>query len=138
MLADNTEEVKKITLWLKEFNNIKFPENLSMIRTLEELQGKHKVIKFLINQKSFITINFMVGDWSDDVICLMSLLLSTKVFSSIIFDLGWQQKVDINHNCKIWVQCAIEHSVSMFQIFKWELLDGIEMAVQSMLAFRKS
>ena len=56
----------------------------------------------------------------------------------MIFELGWQQKTDINHKCKLWIQCAIEHSVSMFQIFKWELLDGIEMSVQSMPAFCKS
>ena len=78
VLADNTEEVKKVSLWLKEFSNLKLPEKLSMIRKLEVLQGKHKVIKLLINKKALITISVMVGDWSDDVICLTILLLSTK------------------------------------------------------------
>ena len=108
-----------------------------MIKALEELQGKHKVIKLLINQNALVTINVMAGTWNDDVVCLISLLLSTKVCSSMIFELGWQQKVDVNHNCKLWIQCAIERSVSMFQIFKWELLDGVEMAVQSIPEFCK-
>ena len=114
MLVENTEEVKKITLWLKEFNNLRLPEKLSMIKALEELQGKHKVIKLLINQKALITISVMVGNWNDDVVCLVSLMLSTKVCSIMIFELGWQQKAEINHNCKLWIQCAIERSVSMF------------------------
>lgn len=33
-------------------------------------------------------------------------------------------------NCRSWVQHSIEGSTNMFQIFKWELLDGIELAVQ--------
>jgi len=96
------------------------------------------VIKLLINQKALITVSVMVGNWSDDVVCLISLLLSTKVCSSMIFELGWQQQENINHNCKLWIQCAIERSVSMFQIFTWELLDGVEFSVQTMPEFRKS
>jgi len=109
-----------------------------MIRTLEKLQGRFGVIKLLVNQKELITISVMVGNWSDDVVCLINLLLSTKVCSSMIFELGWQQQENINHNCKLWIQCAIESSVNMFQIFKWELLDGVELSVLTMPEFRKS
>jgi len=71
----------------------------------------------------------MAGNWNDDIVCLINFLLSTKVCSSIIFELGWQQQENISHNCKLWVQFAIERSVSMFQIFKWELLDGVDLSV---------
>jgi len=37
LLASNTEEIKKITLWLKEFHSLKLPEKLSKIRTLNRL-----------------------------------------------------------------------------------------------------
>ena len=38
----------------------------------------------------------------------------------------------------MWIQCAIEHSVNMFQIFKIELLDGVELAVLSSPEFQNS
>lgn len=44
----------------------------------------------------------------------------------------------INENCRLWVQHEIETPTNMFQIFKWELLDGIELDVQPMTAFEKA
>jgi len=35
VIANNQEEIKKITLWLKEFHSLRLPEKLSMIQTLE-------------------------------------------------------------------------------------------------------
>lgn len=55
----------------------------------------------------------------------------------MIFELGWQSKAYINENSRLWVQHAIETSTNMFRIFKWELLDGIELAVQPSPAFIK-
>jgi len=42
----------------------------------------------------------------------------------------------MSDNCRSWIQHAIEGSTNMFQIFKWELLDGIELAVQRSPAIR--
>ena len=48
----------------------------------------------------------------------------------MIFELGWKHKAELNENCRLWIQHAIESFTNMFQIFKWELLDGVELAVQ--------
>lgn len=47
----------------------------------------------------------------------------------MIFEQGWQHKDFLNENCRSCIQHSIESSTNMFHIFKWELLDGIEMAV---------
>jgi len=56
----------------------------------------------------------------------------------MMFEIGWQEKGNISHQCKLWVQAAIKQSVSMFQIFKWDLLDGVELSIQSLPNFTKS
>ena len=123
------EEVKKISSWLKEFNQLKLQEKLSLIKALEHFQHNIKAIKLIINQRALITINVKHGNWTSDVVCLISLLLSNHVCSAVSFDLGWQEIHGLNHLCKFWIQCCIEHSVNMFQIFKLELLDGVELEV---------
>lgn len=102
------------------------------------MQGRCGVMRLIINQKALITISISAGCWTEDVVCLINLLLSNRVCSSMMFELGWQEKRNISHQCKLWVQSAIEQGVSIFQIFKWELLDGVELAVQSLPDFRKS
>lgn len=50
--------------------------------------------------------------------------------TSMIFEQSWQHRDFLNENCRSWIQHATESSTNMFQIFKWEKLDGIELAVQ--------
>lgn len=138
ILANNPDQIKKISRWLHEFHTLKLPEKISLIKTLEPLQGKRGVIRLIINQKALITISVSSGSWIEDSVCLINLLLSNGVCSSMIFEIGWQEQGQLSHQCKLWVQAAIEQSVSMFQIFRWDLLDGVELAVQTMPDFRRS
>lgn len=57
---------------------------------------------------------------------------------SMIFELGWQHRDCLSENCRLWIQHSIESSTNMFQIFKWESLDGVELAVQRSLATRNA
>jgi len=137
-LAENPEQIKKVSLWLQEFHSLRLPEKISMIKTLEPMQGKRGVLRLIINKKALISISVSSGSWTEDFVCLINLLLSNRVCLAMIFEVGWQDQGHVSHQCKLWVQAAIEQSVSMFQIFKWDLLDGVELAVQSLPDFRKS
>ena len=75
-------------------------------------------------------ISVLSPNWNNNVIHIISLMISKGICTSIIFELGWQHKDFMSDNCRSWVQHAIESSTNMFQNFKWELLDGIELAVQ--------
>ena len=136
-LVNNPEQIKKVSKWLQEFHSLKLPEKISLLKTLERMQGRWGMLRLIINQKSLITISISSGNWTEDSVCLVNLLLSNGVCSSMMFEIGWQEQGQVSHQCKLWVQAAIEQSVSMFQIFRWELLDGVELAVQSMPDFRK-
>jgi len=102
------------------------------------MQGRHGVLRLIINQKALITISVSSGSWTEDFVCLINLLLSNRVCSAMMFEIGWQEQGYVSHQCKLSVQAAIEQFVSMFQAFKWDLLDGVELAVQSLPDFRKS
>lgn len=137
-LANNPDQIKKISRWLQDFHSLKLPEKISLIQTLEPMQGRRGVIRLVINQKALITISVSSRNWIEDSVCLINLLLSNGVCSSMIFEIGWQDQGQLSHQCKLWVQTAIEQSVSMFQIFHWDLLNGVELAVQTMPDFRRS
>jgi len=138
MLASDSEQIRKVSQWLQEFPSMKLFEKISLLKTLEPMQGRKGILRLSVNQKSMITICISSADWGEDAVCLISLLLSNAVCSSMIFELGWQETGQLSNQCKLWVQAAIEHSVTMFQIFKWELLNGVELAVQMLPDIRTS
>ena len=51
LIADNMDEVKKLTIWLKDFPNLRLYEKINMINTLEKCQQNCGAIKLIINQK---------------------------------------------------------------------------------------
>jgi len=127
--SNNIERIKQLALWFKDFGMLKLVEKRHVLQQLDELQDEPKVLHFMINQTTLITISIISRNWNNNVVHLISLLLSNKIYTSIIFEMGWQSKTFIKENCRLWVQHAIETSTNMFQIFKWELLDGIEFEI---------
>nr|AXB54821.1 polyprotein [Pinus nigra virus 1] len=137
--TDNNQEViKQHAEWFHEFGNLRLVEKIQILRKMDDLQGHPKALKFAINQKALITISVLNSNWNNNVIHIISLMISKRICTSIIFELGWQNKDCLNENCRLWIQHAIESSTNMFQIFKWELLDGIELQVQRSPATRNA
>lgn len=91
-VADKIELVKQITLWFKEFGKLKLIEKTQILLKNDEKQGEPKVLKFVINQKAFIMISIVSGNWNNNVVHIISMMLSNRIRSSIIFDIGWQAK----------------------------------------------
>jgi len=54
--------VKRVTQWLKEFPKNKLVEKIHVMKKLKELQGKHQVLKFSVNQKALITVGVISGN----------------------------------------------------------------------------
>ena len=96
-LSENLEQIKKISMWLREFHSLKLPEKISMIKTLEPMQGRHGVLRLIINQKALITISVSSGSWTEDSVCLINLLLSNRVCSAMMFEIGWQEQGHVSH-----------------------------------------
>lgn len=97
---------------------------------MDDLQGEPKALRFIINQKALVAISVISTNWNNNVIHIISLMTPNRIFTSVIFELGWQNKDLTSDNCREWVQHAIESSTNMFQIFKWEHLNSIELAIQ--------
>lgn len=97
---------------------------------MDDLQGEPKALRFIINQKALVTISLISSNWNNNVIPIISLMISNRIYTSMIFELGQKNKDFMSNNCREWVQHAIEISTNMFQIFKWELLNDIELVVQ--------
>ena len=136
--GNNQELIKQHAEWFHEFGNLRLTEKVQILKKLDELQGQPKALKFIINQKALITISVSHPNWNNNVIHLISLMISKRICTSMIFELGWQHKDELNENCRLWIQHSIESSTNMFQIFKWELLDGVELAVQKSPATRSA
>jgi len=119
--GNNHELIKQHAEWFHEFGNLRLIEKLQILNKLDGLQGQPKALKFAINQKALVTISVLSPNWNNNVIHLVSLMISKKICTSMIFELGWQHKDILNENCRLWIQRAIESSTNMFQIFKWEL-----------------
>lgn len=48
-IENNPDEVKRITGWIKEFGNLKLQEKLSLLQTLDRLQGRKATFRMWIN-----------------------------------------------------------------------------------------
>lgn len=99
--SENKDEVNRVFGWLKEFPMQKLAEKIHNIKKLIELQGKHHVLKFSVNQKALIIVGVSSRNWTVDTICLISLLLSTKVCTTFNFEFGWQEEEGVSDHYKI-------------------------------------
>lgn len=108
---------------------LKLTEKRQVLQQLDELQREPKILCFMINRIALIMVSIISGNWNTNVLHIISLLISNKICTSVIFELRWKSTAFINENCKSWVKHAVEIVTNMFQIFKWELLDGVELAV---------
>jgi len=122
--------IKQHARWFNEFRNLRLTEKIQILQKMDDLQGEPKALRFIFNQKALVTISVISTNWNNNVIHIISLMISNRICTSMIFELGWQNKDFMSDNCREWVQHAIESSTNMFQIFKWELLNDIELAVQ--------
>lgn len=71
--------IKQLALSFKEFGNLKLIEKRQVLQQLNELQGELKVLRFMINETTLITINIVAGNWNNNVVHIISLLLSNKI-----------------------------------------------------------
>jgi len=127
---NNEEMIKKHAGWFNKFGNLRLTKKIQILQKMNDLQGELKALRFIINQKALVTISVISSNWNNNVIHIISLMITNRICTSMIFELGWQNKNFMSDNCREWVQHAIESSTNMFQIFKWELLNSIELAVQ--------
>lgn len=50
-LTNNPDQIRKISNWLKEFNKLTLQEKLSMIRTIDQMQGPKASFDIWINTR---------------------------------------------------------------------------------------
>lgn len=95
--------IKQHAGWFNEFGNLRLTEKIQILQKMDDLQGEPKALKFIINQKALVTISVISSNWNNNVIHIISLMISNRICTSMIFELGWQNRTYMTDNCREWV-----------------------------------
>ena len=101
--SNNQEMIKQHARWFNEFGNLKLSEKLQVLKKMDDLQGEPKALRFMINKKYLVTISVISPNWNNNVIHIISLMISNRIYTSMIFEIGWQNKDFMSNNCREWI-----------------------------------
>ena len=78
--------------------------------------GKYFSIRFIINIESSITLVICSGNWTDDVLCLITLLMASGACTRVQFDFHSLQTEDLNSLCSQWISNAIDKEIYFYDL----------------------
>lgn len=95
----------------------------AIIYEVEKIVGKDRAVRLIFNVRSLITLVICLGNWTKDVLCIVTLILASGSCSNVRFDFQWLQDEEINILCMQWIQNSIDKEIDFYD------LTGIELAV---------
>ena len=75
-IANNQEKTAKLWQWCLEYPRSKLHDKRQFISKIEESIGESTTLKLIVNNNAFVTTIVSSGEWTEDIFCIVTILLS--------------------------------------------------------------